>query len=334
MNLAIVNENVNVINSLTIDIIKVLHGVYDAEELKNELVNFYFSKVIIDITAIKNYYLSSDLLEVLNYFGTDKVILLLNDSEVCNNNKFLAELVKNGYYNFTKNAQGIGFLISKPNTYDDVKKYVENETFTSVLTQSNNTLKKDIVNDTITSNLNNNNNNQIIIGIQNLSDNAGATTLMVQMVKQLALNYNVKGIELNGRDNIYFRNDKILTCIDYLEAKDYVKGRFKNINVIIIDLNNFKDKDNLCTDIIYLLEPGVIRLSKFVKNTPNLNEFLENKKIVLNRSALKDEEINYFEKQTGIKVFYNLINFDDRRERLLSVDKLLIKLGFDKQEIK
>lgn len=332
MNLAIANENVNVINSLTIDIIKVMHGVYDANTLKNELVNFYFSKVIIDITAIKNYYLSSDLLEVLNYFGTDKVILLLNDSEICNNNKFLAELVKNGYYNFTKNAQGIGFLISKPNTYDDVKKYVENETFTSVLTQSNNTLKKDIVNNMITNT--NCIDNHIIIGIQNLSDNAGATTLMVQMVKQLALNYNVKGIELNGRDNIYFRNDKILTCIDYLEAKDYVKGRFKNINVIIIDLNNFKDKDNLCTDIIYLLEPGVIRLSKFVKNTPNLNEFLENKKIVLNRSALKDEEINYFEKQTGIKVFYNLINFDDRRERLLSVDKLLIKLGFDKQEIK
>ena len=332
MNLAIVNENVNVINSLTIDIIKVMHGVYDAETLKDELVNFYFSKVIIDITAIKNYYLSSDLLEVLNYFGTDKVILLLNDSEVCNNNKFLAELVKNGYYNFTKNAQAIGFLISKPNTYEDVKKYVENETFTSVLTQSNNTLKKDIVNNTITNT--NSINNQIIIGIQNLSENAGATTLMVQMVKQLALNYNVKGIELNGRDNIYFRNDKILTCIDYLEAKDYIKGRFKNINVIIIDLNNFKDKDSLCTDIIYLLEPGIIRLSKFVKNTPNLDEFLENKKIVLNRSALKDEEINYFEKQTGIKVFYNLINFDDRRERLLSVDKLLIKLGFDKQEIK
>ena len=244
----------------------------------------------------------------------------------------MAELVKNGYYNFTKNAQAIGFLISKPNTYEDVKKYVENETFTSVLTQSNNTLKKDIVNNTNTNT--NSINNQIIIGIQNLSDNAGATTLMVQMVKQLALNYNVKGIELNGRDNIYFRNDKILTCIDYLEAKDYIKGRFRNINVIIIDLNNFKDKDSLCTDIIYLLEPGIIRLSKFVKNTPNLDEFLENKKIVLNRSALKDEEINYFEKQTGIKVFYNLINFDDRRERLLSVDKLLIKLGFDKQEIK
>ena len=40
----------------------------------------------------------------------------------------------------------------------------------------------------------------------------------------------------------------------------------------------------------------------------------------------------FFESQTGIKVFYNLINFDDRKERLLSVDKLLIKLGFGKQE--
>ena len=63
-------------------------------------------------------------------------------------------------------------------------------------------------------------------------------------------------------------------------------------------------------------------------------EKIEGKKIVLNRSALQDDEINYFERQTGIKVFHNLINFDERKDRLLSVDKLLIKLGFDKQEKK
>ena len=113
-----------------------------------------------------------------------------------------------------------------------------------------------------------------------------------------------------------------------------IQGKLKNTKVIILDLNYFKDKDNLCDEIIYLLEPGVIRLSKFVKETSNLSEFLEGKKIVLNRSALKDEEINYFEQETGINVFFNLGNFDDRRERLLSVDRLLIKLGFDKQEMK
>ena len=53
---------------------------------------------------------------------------------------------------------------------------------------------------------------------------------------------------------------------------------------------------------------------------------------MLNRSALKDEEINYFEKETDLKVYYNLNNFDDKKDRLLSIDKLLIKLGFNKQQ--
>ena len=55
-------------------------------------------------------------------------------------------------------------------------------------------------------------------------------------------------------------------------------------------------------------------------------------KIVLNNSALKDEEINYFEKETGLNIYYNLTNFDDKKDRLLSIDRLLIKLGFNKQQ--
>ena len=50
MNLVIVNENTIVVNALTIDIIKVLNGVYDVNSIEKELVNFYFNKVIIDIT--------------------------------------------------------------------------------------------------------------------------------------------------------------------------------------------------------------------------------------------------------------------------------------------
>ena len=99
-----------------------------------------------------------------------------------------------------------------------------------------------------------------------------------------------------------------------------------------IDLNEFEDKNNICTDIIYLLEPGIIRISKFIKNINKYKDKLNDIKIVLNRSALKDEEINYFEKETDLKVYYNLNNFDDKKDRLLSIDKLLIKLGFNKQQ--
>ena len=123
MNLVIVNENTIVVNALTIDIIKVLNGVYDVNSIEKELVNFYFNKVIIDITAIKNYFSSFDLFEFLNYFGKDKVILLLNDSAYCNSKEFLTQLINNGYYNFTSNSQGVSFLVNRSNTYEDVKKY-------------------------------------------------------------------------------------------------------------------------------------------------------------------------------------------------------------------
>lgn len=335
MNLVIINENISVMNSLTIDIIKTLTGVYDVSNLEQELVNFYFNKVIIDITAIKNYFFKDDLLAFLNYFGKDKVIIVLNDSEYCNSKLFLSTLIENGYYNFTKNAQGVSFLISKPNTYDDVKKYLYKEdTFTSALT-SNISAEDERVKDNFntTSIVNNvkNEKKTRVIGVQDLYPGAGATTLMQQMVKQLAINYNAMGIELSGHDTVYFRNNKILFCANMLDAKAEIR-RHRDVDVFVIDLCGLKDKEGLCDDVIYLLEPGIIRLSKFIKYTDNLNELLDGKKIVLNRSALKDDEMDFFESQTGIKVFYNLINFDDRKERLLSVDKLLIKLGFDKQE--
>lgn len=320
MNLVIVNENTIVVNALTIDIIKVLNGVYDVNSVEKELVNFYFNKVIIDITAIKNYFSSFDLFEFLNYFGKDKVILLLNDSAYCNSKEFLTKLINNGYYNFTSNSQGVSFLVNRSNTYEDVKKYIQTTTFTSELNSSIGS-----------TNIQTRTNNIKIIGIKNLSEGAGSTTLMQQMVKQLAFNYKVKGIELNGFDAMYFRRPDIIFCNDYTEAKTKIQG-LKGIDAIIIDLNEFEDKNKICTDIIYLLEPGIIRISKFIKNINKYKDELNDMKIVLNRSALKDEEINYFEKETGLNIYYNLTNFDDKKDRLLSIDRLLIKLGFDKQQ--
>lgn len=322
MNLVIANENMRVINTLTIDIIKVITGVYDVDSIEKELVNFYYNKVIIDITAIKNYFSNYDLLEFLNYFGKDKVILLLNDSEYCNSKEFLTVLINNGYYNFTSNSQGISFLVNKSNTYDDVKKYIQTSTFTSEL-NSIVVSPEQIINQK----------NIRIIGIQNLSESAGATTLMQQMVKQLSLQYKAVGIEINNFDSVYYRSNDIIYCNDYEDAKTRIKS-INNVEVIIIDLNEFKDKYNICDDIIYLLEPGIIRLSKFIKKMNNNISSLDGLKIVLNRSALKEEEVFYFERETGIKVFYNLNNFDDQKDRLLSVDKLLFKLGFNKIKLK
>lgn len=322
MNLVIVNENTRVINSLNIDIIKVLNGIYDVDKLKQELVNFYFNKVVIDITAIKNYFNSYDLLEFLNYFGKDKVILLLNDNEYFSSTGFLSGLINNGYYNFTRNSEGVSYLINKSNTYDDVKKYIAvSEPFKSELNASVGNVNKI------------ENKNIKIIGIQNLSKGAGSTTLMVMMLRQLSNNYKVKGIEINGHDSIYFRDERIIFCTSMLDVQDRIR-ELKNIDAVIVDLNDCIDKEGICTDIIYLLEPGIIRLSKTIALNNETNFIKDDYKIVLNRSALKDEEISYFENETGFKVFYNLGNINDKKERLLSVDRLLVKLGFEKQVTK
>ena len=67
MNLVIVNENMRVINNLNIDILKILNGVFDVNMLEKELVNFYFNKVIIDITAIKNYFITLYIILMMGY---------------------------------------------------------------------------------------------------------------------------------------------------------------------------------------------------------------------------------------------------------------------------
>ncbi|UKI29126.1 MAG: hypothetical protein L6V78_01950 [Clostridium sp.] len=88
----------------------------------------------------------------------------------------------------------------------------------------------------------------------------------------------------------------------------------------------------ICARIfLYLVNPGIISLNKALKKDINIKE--KNcrwKKIILNQSAIKDEELANFEYETKFKVYYNMPVINDRAERLLVVDKLLLKLGFGK----
>ena len=57
MNVIVSNKYQNMLATLDIDIIKSINGEYEVEELVNIFTNFYFNKMIIDITAFKNYQL-------------------------------------------------------------------------------------------------------------------------------------------------------------------------------------------------------------------------------------------------------------------------------------
>ena len=321
MNLVIFNENITVYNNLYIDIIKSLYGSYALNDLKEELVNFYFNKVIIDITAIKNYFMPFSLFEFLSYFEKDKVILVLYENDYCNSKEFLTKLIEKGYYNFTKNAQGVAFLISKSNTYDDVKKYLIKDSFSSALNQGVTTKMQE-----------ERKRNLRVIGIQNITPGAGATTLMHMMVKQLNLNYKVKGFEVNKHDSLYFRSENLIYCTSILDADNNL-NYYPKCDAIIVDLNG-ENRANICDEILYLLEPGIVRLNECLRDNPNLVNELKGKKVILNKSGLKEEDISNFERETGIDVFFNLGCINDRADRLMSVDRLLVKLGFEKQEVK
>ena len=55
MNVIISNKNQALLANLTIDVIKTLNGVFTVDDLASQFKNFYYNKMIIDITALDNY---------------------------------------------------------------------------------------------------------------------------------------------------------------------------------------------------------------------------------------------------------------------------------------
>ena len=342
INIIIKNQNSKVIDSVNINSIKTLTGEFTRETIELELGNLLYSKAVIDITAIKNFFDIKEVLRFISFFGPNKTVLLLNNSELVNSSSYLSLLVQNGYYNFTRNAAGINYLLSNPNTLNDVTKYI-NSLNQSESIEINKTGPNTFGNQAYQSNAYSNDDynpgyvkeeesiktKARIIGIQNITEHAGATTLMYMMLKQLRINYKVKAFEMFKQDSIYLKDSDISFCTS-VEDLNYKINTLKDTEIILIDLNGLSEK-KLCHDILYLVNPGTISLNKALKKDINIREKITDGKIILNQSAIKDEELSNFEYETKFKVYYNMPVINDRAERLLVVDKLLLKLGFGKQ---
>ena len=109
--------------SLGIDVIKTLNGVFTVDDLAATFKNFYYNKMILDITAIEDYENINTIQNLSVAFDMSKVIILLDDSNVVSSPMYLSSLVSMGIYNFTKNIDSIVYLIDNPNTYKDVAQY-------------------------------------------------------------------------------------------------------------------------------------------------------------------------------------------------------------------
>ncbi len=316
MNVIIANKYQALLGTLNIDVIpgKNINGVFTVQDLVAQFSNFFYNKMIIDITALKNYENINVMRELSMNFEMDKVILLLDDSPVVNSANYLSQLVSVGIYNFTRSVDAIPFLINNPNSYKDVASYQNfnniNEPPIKMGEDSPATVKIP----------------QRIIGFKNVTEHAGATTLIYMLKKQLEHSYKVKAIEINNTDFEYF-NDKSLESADFMNASFKIANN-SDKDVILLDLND--GPENICTEIVYLIEPGIIKLNKLIRNDRKIFDKLRGKKIVLNKSVLNEKDVSDFEYESGSKVFFNIPCLDEKLDNNKKINEFLIALGFSR----
>lgn len=312
MNVIVSNKYQAMLATLDVDLIKSVNGEFTPSELASQFTNFFYNKMILDITAIKDYQSITTIQELSVCFDMNKVILLLDDSEAVNAPIYLSQLVSMGIYNFTRNIDAIKFLIDNPNQYKDVASYhnlngtLSNEpdmngigVFPSLGTR--------------------------VIGFKNVTGHAGATTLVYMLKKQLQEVYKAVAVELDTNDFVFF-NDETLKSITTLEFPAFIAMN-KELDVILVDLGDNGSESN-CTDVVYLIEPGLIKLNKLIREDNKVFDKLKDKKLVLNRSILTNKDVSDFEYESNSKVFFNIPYLDDKKDHHKVIDEFLIALGF------
>lgn len=312
MDTVIANKYGDILNTLNIEVSKKLEGEYEVDEIISTFGNYFFNKMFLDITAIKDYKDLNNLQKLSMSINMDKVILLLDkDDQISDSNIFLSKLVSMGIYNFTKNANDLMYLYTNPNIYRDVAYYqdIDSKVETSSNASPNLSTKK-------------------VLGVKNVTDSAGATTLVYLLKKVLSDYYSTMAIELNKRDLTYFHDKDCLSVKeDYLQE---TLNKYSSIDIFVVDLDR-TNKEYLCTDVLYLIEPSTIKLNKLSLINPKIFNELKGKNIVLNKSLLKDSDIANFEVESDLKVLYNMPPLNDKEDTSKYILPLLEKIGYVKE---
>lgn len=318
MNVIISNKYHDMLQTLDVDVIKSLNGVFSVDEIISQFQNFFYQRMILDITAIQDYKDITVLQKLSISLDMDKLILLLDDEEQSSSPEYISKLISMGIYNFTKNEEGIMYLYNNPNSYRDVAHIhqldstpVKNETVVIEKYEAQAPGCR-------------------IIGIKNVTKQSGATTFTYMMKNQLSHNYSVVAIEVGKTDFRYFNDRSLISTTD--NEIGTLVARNTDKEVIIIDINDSKQAESLCHEIIYLLEPSIIKLNKMMSVNANALNVLKNKKIVLNQSLLGKKDVLDFEYEANIKVFYNMPPLDEREKDIFALNAFLVRLGFGRQQ--
>lgn len=322
MNVVTANENKGIIDKLDIDIIKRIDGQFELRELLSKFVNLYFNKMIIDITSIKDYQSLDVVKELAKAVDPSRVIIILNNDPIVNSQFYMSNLIACGFYNFTRNFEGVKFLYNTPNTYDNVKHLTMSEE--EIMRQNEEYIESHTV---VASNK-----NRQVIGFVNLTNHAGATSLVNMCVRQLnASGYQAVGLEMFRQDLLFYHDSNLSACFNRNDLENKLR-LYEDVNAIFIDLNEFGEADKFCDKVIYIIEPSYVMLTKLLKK--NRNSFAEHKDdlILLNKSFVNDQEIPDFEYESKLTVFFNLPPLNDRNKNLEPINDFLRKLGFNIEE--
>jgi len=314
MNVIVSNQKKEMLDTLNIDIIKNVNGQFEVDEIIEMFKNFYYQRMILDVTALKDYKDIKVLQKLSISLDMEKIILLLDDTEESSSSDYLSKLISMGIYNFTKNVDGILYLYNNPNSYRDVAQYH----------QLDSAATEQVVYQTIEPNY------CRIIGIKNLTDQTGATTFTYMMVKQLKKHYDVVGLEVDKHDFSYF-NDKALHSINAKDISKFIESN-KDKNAIIVDVDKNPSALSVVQEVIYLVEPSVIKLNKLLNINRNAFKELDGRKIILNQSLLSSKDVLELQYEARTKFFFNMPPLNERDKDIMIMDTFLAKLGFVKQQ--
>lgn len=320
MNVIVSNKYQSMLESLDIEIIKSINGQFEVDELINTFKNFFFQRMILDITAIKDYKDIKNMQKLSISLDMDKIILLLDDSPESSSPEYLSKLISMGIYNFTKNLDGIMYLYNNPNSYRDVAQYQQLDTPVmqgQVMTQNGRTMPSYVSNQTR------------IIGIKNVTRDSGATTLVYMMKQQLEQNYSVVAVEIDKHEFAYFKS-KDMESVAANNFGNFIT-KHSDKEVILVDINYVASVEALCTDVIYLIEPSIIKLNKLMTSNRTALSKLKGKKVILNQSLLTSKDVLDFEYESKLKIFFNMPPLDEREKQIQILNVFLSKLGFERQ---
>lgn len=310
MNAIISNKYRENIKGLGIEIAGLLEGEFNSDEIVEAFRNFYYEKLILDVTSIKGYSDSANLIvslkKIFTFLDPSKLVLLLENIPQINNTQILSQIVALKIYNFTFDINEVKTLLATPKLYAEVVEL------------ANNNLPESFTTEKIGAR---------IIGIKNVTSHAGATSLTYMMYQELIKNYKVKCLEMGKDDFKYFYNEDLKSIVKEQFMDEIYKC--KDCDVILIDVNDYTN-EMFIKEILYLIEPGVLKLNKTIALDKDVLSRLANQKIILNRSNISLEKSEQFESESNLKIFDILRNLNERDAINPQIMNLLIKLGFNK----